>query len=507
MPKFKEPLLGLDIGLTSIKAIQLEENGKLYRYGIVPTPKDSIKDGVIIDPGLIAEAIRELFTAYKIKTKEVNFAATEKMVTMRMLKLPPMPKQEMKEVIRGEIEHYGLFSAEQTLFDFCILEEITEEGLRKESILCSITSGNKIEPYISIANNLELVIRGIELKSFSIVRSLSTSNFNIPPEEIVALIILGEETTEIDIFKGKIPQFIRSIEIGGKIITSGMAGIEESTPVLELVNEIRRSIGFYEVQLRGKLKFKKAILVPEEECRGLDTYLTQRLNIPCEFAHPLKGFAAEDLKTKLPCLTIATGLAMKKRGIAKEVRETNLLLIPQEKRVALSLKEQLLFFILPCLILFSSFLLLSIFYSAKNNSFKKQIVPIEEELNQANSVLSKIGDEKIGQLKEKEGLRSIAGILERSRAPLAQALNEIRLRIPKDVWIVRISQSGNVLEIKGRSLSQDSILRFTSALNASICFSRVNLCFSEGRGKDIKFLLSCQLPKVGTLEVPEERKE
>src|SRR6185503_14937981 len=66
-------VVGLDIGSSAVKAVELKPSGKGYRvaaFGIEPVPPDSIVDGAIIDAGSVAESIRRVFdqnTAFKGK--------------------------------------------------------------------------------------------------------------------------------------------------------------------------------------------------------------------------------------------------------------------------------------------------------------------------------------------------------------------------------------------------------------------------------------------------------
>jgi Tfp pilus assembly PilM family ATPase len=61
----EKPLFGFDIGHGSIKIVQLSWSGKkkaaLTGYGRVNFDQKAIKDGVIVDFGVITKAAHELF--------------------------------------------------------------------------------------------------------------------------------------------------------------------------------------------------------------------------------------------------------------------------------------------------------------------------------------------------------------------------------------------------------------------------------------------------------------
>ena len=55
-------VVGLDIGSSAVKAVELKPSGKGYRvaaFGAEPVPPDAIVDGAIIDAGAVADAIRQ----------------------------------------------------------------------------------------------------------------------------------------------------------------------------------------------------------------------------------------------------------------------------------------------------------------------------------------------------------------------------------------------------------------------------------------------------------------
>jgi type IV pilus assembly protein PilM len=81
LPVFRKAksLVGLDIGSSAVKAVELKPAGKAFKvaaFGSEPIPPDSIVDGAIIDGGVVAEAIRRLFTSGGIKRSPPLFPGT-----------------------------------------------------------------------------------------------------------------------------------------------------------------------------------------------------------------------------------------------------------------------------------------------------------------------------------------------------------------------------------------------------------------------------------------------
>src|SRR5258705_3832546 len=71
-------VIGLDIGSSAVKAVELKSSGKTYRvmaYGIEPVPPDAIVDGAIIDATSVFDAIRRAFSGNKAFTTKDVFAS------------------------------------------------------------------------------------------------------------------------------------------------------------------------------------------------------------------------------------------------------------------------------------------------------------------------------------------------------------------------------------------------------------------------------------------------
>src|SRR4051812_42167486 len=124
-------LVGLDIGSSAVKAVELKPAGKLYKvsaFGSEPVPPDSIVDGAIIDGGAVADAIRRLFDGRAIKTKDVAASLSGNAVIVKKITLPMMTEAELAESIYWEAEQYIPFDIQDVNLDYQILDAGTPGG-------------------------------------------------------------------------------------------------------------------------------------------------------------------------------------------------------------------------------------------------------------------------------------------------------------------------------------------------------------------------------------------
>ena len=70
----KRQLVGLDIGSSGIKLVQLKENRGRYvlqKFGFKPLEPEVIVDGTVMDEGQVVSAIKALFDELNVKVKQV----------------------------------------------------------------------------------------------------------------------------------------------------------------------------------------------------------------------------------------------------------------------------------------------------------------------------------------------------------------------------------------------------------------------------------------------------
>src|SRR6202011_2736772 len=98
----KKALVGLDIGSSSIKAVELKSTKQGYElvsFGLEPLAQDTVVDGAIMDAPLVAGAISNIFETQKVKTKSVATAVSGPSVIAKRELLPAMPEGELYDRI------------------------------------------------------------------------------------------------------------------------------------------------------------------------------------------------------------------------------------------------------------------------------------------------------------------------------------------------------------------------------------------------------------------------
>ncbi len=135
----KKGLVGVDIGSSAVKAVELKVGGKggdeyqLLNIGLEPLPPEAIVDGAIMDSGAVIDAVQNLFQDNRIKTTDVATGVSGNAVIVKKISLPQMSEEELAESIHWEAEQYIPFDIQDVALDY----EVVEGGARRREHGCA----------------------------------------------------------------------------------------------------------------------------------------------------------------------------------------------------------------------------------------------------------------------------------------------------------------------------------------------------------------------------------
>src|SRR5216684_5328529 len=105
----QKAVIGLDIGSSSIKAVELrgsKQGYELVSFGLEPLAQDTVVDGAIMDAPLVAGAISNIFDTQRIKTRDVATAVSGHSVIVKRVTLPMMTEEELYDRIQTEASQH-----------------------------------------------------------------------------------------------------------------------------------------------------------------------------------------------------------------------------------------------------------------------------------------------------------------------------------------------------------------------------------------------------------------
>lgn len=345
----KRETVGLDIGASSIKAVQLmADRGEheLVRLGIAPLHPETIVDGVIMDSGTVISAIQQILTENQIKTKDVVVAVSGHSVIVKKIKVARMKPDELEEAIAFEAEQYVPYAIEDVNLDFQVLESPNEEAGEMDVLLVAVKK-DIINDYLSIISTAGLSAVVVDVDAFALQNAFEIA-YEVDRNQVVGLVNLGAAVMNINILRGGVSEFTRDSALGGNRYTESIQKIlglsyeqaenlklgekvdgrtfEDARPAIEMVNtelagEIRRSFDFFRSSSPSDTIHRVVLSGGSARLQGLVEYLSESLEIPCELANPLRNVKADPkkfdpayLEVIAPQLAVSVGLALRQAG-------------------------------------------------------------------------------------------------------------------------------------------------------------------------------------------------
>ncbi|TLY42294.1 MAG: type IV pilus assembly protein PilM, partial [Nitrospirae bacterium] len=219
----KRDLLGLDIGSSAIKLVQMKQargNYLLQKFGIQPLEPEVIVDGTVMDSGRVVSAIKELVGEHNVKLKNVAMSISGHSVIVKKINLPPMPDEELEGQVRLAAEQYIPFDINEVNIDFHILNpnEQSDDGQPQMSLLLVAAKKDKVTELSELVKAAGLNPVILDVDAFAI-ENMYGINYPPSPEDIVALVNIGASVMNVNIVRGETSLLTRDISIGGNRYT------------------------------------------------------------------------------------------------------------------------------------------------------------------------------------------------------------------------------------------------------------------------------------------------
>jgi type IV pilus assembly protein PilM len=342
-------LVGLDIGSSAVKAIELKPAGKGYKvtgFGSEPVPPDSIVDGAIIDAAAVADSIRRLFESRSIKTKDVAASLSGNAVIVKKIALPVMTEAELGESIYWEAEQYIPFDIQDVNLDYQILDKgDPASGKTTMDVLLVAAKKEKIADYTGVIAQAGRSAVVVDVDAFALQNAYEV-NYGIEPNAVVALLNAGASATNINLLQGDQSVFTRDIAIGGNAYTEALqrelnlafdnadslkrggaiegATYDDARPVLRAVTEnvmleIQKTFDFYKSTASTDRIDRIMLSGGASRAEGFTEMLAERFATPVEPFDPFKRVAFDSKKFQVdalaevaPTAAVAVGLALRR---------------------------------------------------------------------------------------------------------------------------------------------------------------------------------------------------
>ncbi|BCU05372.1 pilus assembly protein PilM [Allochromatium tepidum] len=341
------PLLGIDIGTTAIKLIELSRTAttpvprfRVEHYAIEPLPGTAIVEKKIVEHEVVGDGIRRALIRSGAKTKRAAVALAGSLVITKVINMPAALKDaEMESQIQLEADQYIPYPLEEVNLDFSVLGPSPSDPALVEVLLAASRREN-VDDRISVLEIAGLTPLVVDVEAYAMEHACSMF-LDGKEAPILGIVDVGASTTTLHVFSEGRIMYTREQNFGGR----------------QLREEVRRRYGLTDEQSAQKIRdgdvadtYEIDVLNPFKEALalqigralqffysgttfsrvdrillaggsagipGVDALVEERLRIPTTVANPFSqmSFASrvnsKSLMREAPGMMVAVGLALR----------------------------------------------------------------------------------------------------------------------------------------------------------------------------------------------------
>lgn len=328
-------MIGLDIGTYSIKAVELQK--KADSFVLI---NFKVQERLRQEP--LPTALKKILEETKLNSKELNISISGHLALVRLIEIPEISDNELKNAVKFEAERFISFNIEDAVLDYQIVAR--NPGAKKITVLLAAVKKDFVKSYIEMISKAGFTVKAVDVDGIA----LTNAFLNAYPEKgketydkAFGLLNIGDAILNVIVVYKGIPFVLRDISGAGRdlseAITKSLAIDKEEAyrtkhnppsdrqealfdllkPTFgRFVRDIELSIGYFENQFS---KSVETIYLSGGSARlfKLKEFLSESLEIPVGTWDPFasitvdENISAKSLEDVKQELAVAVGLAIR----------------------------------------------------------------------------------------------------------------------------------------------------------------------------------------------------
>lgn len=486
--KQKGGLIGIDIGSTSIKFLELTGNNDVYRidkFAVIPLSEGLVVDKIIEKPDEVGAVLKRILQSQKPATKNIAFSLPMSSTNVsRVLFDESRDDQQIADEILSNLTKYTELPLSEVRVDYQI--QISEAGKKEVEVL--FAKNDAVDSRDDIFKNLNLVPVIATIETVAIENAFKYLSPDATNQSI-ALFDIGHLTTSMYVMrKGKI-NTSRELDIGGSHFTQAIQnfysvstedaesykerGHDDENYKSVIIEPFFQSIGDEFLQALNLYESNNSDSISRiiisggtSNTDGLIEFLNSYLSREVEIADPFRNVQispsidAYSLRLNASTLLVAFGLALCKVGSVAN-------LLPwrdeiREEKNKTYIKGALFAALVGALVGLGGY------------SFYKQV---ENQQIGANSLILETTAKyqaKIDEMKDVSNRRAIMiermkliQDLQTQRPVMVSVLNSTVSLMPQEMFLTAMSREGNSFIFQGKARDATVVADYLRKLKAS----------------------------------------
>ncbi|MDR1293731.1 MAG: pilus assembly protein PilM, partial [Bifidobacteriaceae bacterium] len=219
----KTTAVGLDLGATYVRAAVVDYDAstptatrpRIAEFAQVSMDRAAMSDGEVASVPLVADAVRHLFKANRLPTKNVVLGCGGGHVTVRDIELPAAPMDQLRASLRYVVQDELSVRVEDCLLDFYPVRANAQHvrGLLVAALADSVGRA------VSAVMEAGIAPVRVDLSALGLARIVAGGPYG---EGVVGIVNMGASATDVMVLDDGVPQVLRSLPYGGELITESV---------------------------------------------------------------------------------------------------------------------------------------------------------------------------------------------------------------------------------------------------------------------------------------------
>lgn len=342
-------VLGVDIGTTAIKIIEVSRKGevmKLENYGILETQEYLKRGNAALQTRALKLSERDVLPALEMALTQMKPRTTNAVASIPSfsaffvpIETPELPKKEAASALLFQARQYVPIPMDEVSVEWIKIEDFkNEKGQSRQRYLLTAVPLATIEVFKSIFKKAGLKLSLLEVETKPLIRALMT-----PTDPVTQIVDIGSESSGIYIVEGGIAKRITQLDSGAASLTRSLGRTLDISAFRSESLKRRRGLagsgGEYEISralipfidiilsecARVRVEFERStgkkvreILVTGGGANllGINDHITQTSGVTVRSSNALKFYETdagiEPIQKELShSLGVASGLALK----------------------------------------------------------------------------------------------------------------------------------------------------------------------------------------------------
>ena len=219
----RKSIVGLDIGSSNVKAVELGMTGRgieVTGFAQMPLPTD--------DADARTDAIVDLMQQGNFKTRHIVTGLSGNQIVIRYLNMVPMSDDELRHAILFEAEKYIPYPIDECVMD-CdrIHEDGTEVGSGEANIVLVAGRKDEITEHTTMLSKAGFTPETIDVEQLALgnAHALIHGGSDEDPsmDQTLCYADIGASKTTLNVVRNGSSLFTREIQVGGRDMTDALA--------------------------------------------------------------------------------------------------------------------------------------------------------------------------------------------------------------------------------------------------------------------------------------------